>query len=100
MIGVIQDKNTIDGWFLFDNNNANASQEYLLKNQSVFTQFSHIHGDLGKSRYSYFSRQSMLLFYFVGVKAAFGIRTRFDENNPTMKRLEVYIILYNKNNLL
>ena len=49
MIGLIQDRDTIDGWFLFDNSAENAGQEFLLKNQSVYTQISHIHGDLGKS---------------------------------------------------
>jgi hypothetical protein len=48
MIQLIQDPQTINGWFLFDNSAENASQEYLLKNQSIYTQLSHIHGDLGK----------------------------------------------------
>jgi hypothetical protein len=47
MIGLIQDRDTIDGWFLFDNSAENASQDYLLKNQSVYQQISHINGDLG-----------------------------------------------------
>jgi hypothetical protein len=49
MFGLLQDPETIDGWFLFDNSAGNASQDVLLKNQSIYTQLSHIHGDLGKS---------------------------------------------------
>ncbi len=48
MIGLIQDPGTINGWFVFDNNAKNDSQEFLLKNQSVYTQMSVIHGALGK----------------------------------------------------
>jgi hypothetical protein len=48
MFGLIKDPQTIDGWFLFDNSAENANQEFLLKNQSIYTQISHIHGDLGK----------------------------------------------------
>jgi len=48
MIGLIEDSNTIDGWFIFDNYRKNDSQEFLLKNQSIFTQISVIHGGLGK----------------------------------------------------
>jgi hypothetical protein len=48
MVGLIHDPDTIDGWFLFDNSAENASQYYLLYNQSVYQQIAHIHGDLGK----------------------------------------------------
>ncbi|CAF0773808.1 unnamed protein product [Adineta steineri] len=71
MIGVLQDPQTIDGWFLFDNSAANASQTSLLKNQSYYTQLSHIHGDFG-------------------VTVLFGIRTKFDETDPSVKRLEFH----------
>jgi hypothetical protein len=47
MVGLIHDSDTINGWFLFDNSAENASQEVLLKNQTVYEQMSHIHGDLG-----------------------------------------------------
>ena len=50
MIDLIQDNETIQGWFLIDNGAEGASQEYLLKNQTVFKQISHIHGDLGKDQ--------------------------------------------------
>ena len=48
MVDLIKDTDTIDGWFLFDNSAEGASQEFLLKTQTVFKQMSHIHGDLGK----------------------------------------------------
>jgi hypothetical protein len=92
MLALIQDPATIDGWFVFDNSAVNASQEWLLKNQSVYTQISHIHGDLGKLR--------MISFYIhflfrLGVMSIFGLRTRFDETDPNVKRLEVMIKLRN-----
>lgn len=70
MIELIHDNDTIDGWFLFDNGAVNASQDVLLKNQTVYQQLSHIHGDLGTD-------------------IAFGLRTKFDEDDPSVKRLEV-----------
>jgi hypothetical protein len=54
MVGLIRDRGTIDGWFVFDNGAENASQEWLLKNQSVYTQISHIQGDIGMIINSYF----------------------------------------------
>jgi len=51
MISLIQDRDTIEGWFLFDNSDEGASQDYLLKNQTIYKQISHIHGDLGKVNY-------------------------------------------------
>jgi hypothetical protein len=51
MISLIQDRDTIEGWFLFDNSGEDASQDYLLKNQTIYKQISHIHGDLGKDMY-------------------------------------------------
>ncbi|CAF3666159.1 unnamed protein product [Rotaria sp. Silwood1] len=71
MIGLIQAKDTLDGWYLFDNSGADVNQETLLKNQSLYKQMSHIHGDFG-------------------VRAVFGIRTRFDENDTSIKRLEFF----------
>ncbi|CAF3376068.1 unnamed protein product [Rotaria socialis] len=71
MIAIMQDPSTINGWFMFDNSAEDASQEALLKNQTLYQQMSHIHGDFG-------------------ALAVFGIRTRFDENDPTIKRLELY----------
>ncbi|CAM4941895.1 unnamed protein product [Rotaria socialis] len=62
MIAIMQDPSTINGWFMFDNSAEDASQEALLKNQTLYQQMSHIHGDFGK----------------------------FDENDPTIKRLELY----------
>jgi hypothetical protein len=56
MIGLIKDPATIDGWFVFDNSAKNDSQEFLLKNQSVFTQMAVIHGALGK-----FKKKSLFL---------------------------------------
>lgn len=55
IIGLIQTSDVIDGWFLFDNSAENASQEYLLKNQSVYDQIAHIYGDYGnKNDYIFF----------------------------------------------
>ncbi|CAF1196744.1 unnamed protein product [Rotaria sordida] len=71
MIGLIKDNATIDGWFMFDNSVENASQVALLKNQTLYQQLSHIHGDFG-------------------ALAIFGIRTRFDENDTSIKRLEFF----------
>ncbi|CAF1164814.1 unnamed protein product [Rotaria sordida] len=71
MIGLIKDNATIDGWFMFDNSVENASQVALLKNQTLYQQMSHIHGDFG-------------------ALAIFGIRTRFDENDTSIKRLEFF----------
>jgi hypothetical protein len=48
MLGLIKDSSTIDNWFVFDNNAKNDSQEFLLKNQSIYTQMSVIHAALGK----------------------------------------------------
>ncbi|CAF5124842.1 unnamed protein product, partial [Rotaria magnacalcarata] len=62
LIAIIQDPSTINGWFMFDNSAENVSQEALLKNQTLYQQMSHIHGDFGK----------------------------FDEDDPTIKRLELY----------
>jgi hypothetical protein len=70
MIELIEDPTTVDGWFVLDNNGKNDSQEFLLKYQNISTQMSMIHGDLG-------------------VLVVFGIRTRFDELNSNVKRLEV-----------
>lgn len=70
MLAVIEDSDTIKGWFLLDNYGTNDSQVTLLRNQSIFEQMAHIHGDLG-------------------VLAVFGIRTRFNETNPNIKQLEV-----------
>jgi len=50
MVGLIQSRNTIDGWFLFDNSAENSSQEFLLINQTVYQQISYIHGELGRKR--------------------------------------------------
>lgn len=47
MLGLIEDSDTIQGWFVLDNYAANASQVTLLKNQTVYEQMEHIHGDLG-----------------------------------------------------
>ena len=47
MIGLLQDNDTITGWFLIDNSAPGASQEFLLKNQSLYQQLAHIHGDFG-----------------------------------------------------
>lgn len=55
MIALIEDTSTIDGWFIFDNHGKNDSQEFLLKNQSIFTQMSIIHGELGKFKTILFS---------------------------------------------
>ncbi|CAF1007427.1 unnamed protein product, partial [Rotaria magnacalcarata] len=71
MIALIQDPATVNGWYMFDNSAENASQEFLVKNETLYQQMSHIHGDLGSL-------------------AVFGIRTRFDEDDPTIKRLEFY----------
>ncbi|UJR08999.1 hypothetical protein I4U23_013249 [Adineta vaga] len=71
MIGLIQNEDTINGWFLLDNSAPNASQKFLLKNQTLYTQLSHIHGDFGAG-------------------TIFGIRTRFDETDSSIKRLEFY----------
>ncbi|CAF1244484.1 unnamed protein product [Adineta ricciae] len=71
MIGLLQDNDTIDGWFLIDNSAPDVSQQFLLKNQSLYQQLSHIHGDFG-------------------VLAVFGIRTRFDETDSSVKRLEFF----------
>lgn len=62
MIGLIQDPTIIDGWFVFDNSAKNDSQEFLLKNQSIFTQMSVIHGDLGKLKKK-FSYQIYIFFF-------------------------------------
>jgi hypothetical protein len=86
MIGLIQDPSTIDGWFVFDNSAKNASQEFLLKHQSIYTQMSAIHGGLGNLKSSYFY---IKFIFLLGALAIFGIRTRFDEINPNIKRLEV-----------
>ncbi|CAF5029327.1 unnamed protein product, partial [Rotaria socialis] len=48
MIAIMQDPSTINGWFMFDNSAEDASQEALLKNQTLYQQMSHIHGDFGK----------------------------------------------------
>ncbi|CAF1521815.1 unnamed protein product [Adineta ricciae] len=69
MIDLIQDNETIQGWFLIDNGAEGASQEYLLKNQTVFKQISHIHGDLGAT-------------------VIFDLRAGFDDSNSKAKRLE------------
>ena len=71
MLGVIEDSDTIKGWFLLDNYGVNDSQVALLRNQSIYEQMAHIHGDLG-------------------VLAVFGIRARFNETNPNIKQLEVH----------
>jgi hypothetical protein len=47
MLAILQDPSTIDGWFILDNGATNVSQEVLLKNQTVYKQLSHIHGDFG-----------------------------------------------------
>ncbi|CAF2745203.1 unnamed protein product [Rotaria sp. Silwood2] len=51
MIAVIQSNDTLDGWYLFDNT---TNPEILLKNQTLYKQISHIHGDYGKLIKSYF----------------------------------------------
>ncbi|CAF3289761.1 unnamed protein product [Rotaria socialis] len=71
MVDLIKDNDTIDGWFLFDNSAEGASQEFLLKTQTVPKQMSHIHGDLGAS-------------------VIFGLGVKFDDTNSNAKRLEVY----------
>ena len=48
MVSLIEDPDTINGWFLIDNNASDASQDFLLRNQTVYEQLAHIHGDLGK----------------------------------------------------
>ncbi len=62
MIGLIQDPTIIDGWFVFDNSAKNDSQEFLLKNQSIFTQMSVIHGDLGKLKKIFFFISNLHFF--------------------------------------
>jgi hypothetical protein len=69
MVGLIQDPDTINGWFLFDNSADNASQEVLLKNQTVYEQMSHIHGDLGNEMirfilFSHFSVRCICYIWF------------------------------------
>ena len=49
MVDLIRNPDTIDGWFIFDNSAENASQEVLLKPQTVYKQISHVHGDLGRN---------------------------------------------------
>ncbi|CAF3418992.1 unnamed protein product [Rotaria sp. Silwood1] len=71
MIDLISDRDTVDGWFLIDNSVPGASQDTLLKPQTIFTQMSHIHGDLGTN-------------------AVFGLRVRFDDTDLNIKRLEFY----------
>jgi hypothetical protein len=88
MVGLIRDTDTIDGWFLFDNSAENASQEFLLKNQTIYKQISHIHGDLGEQRHPLCCSFESIRF-FTGADIAFGLRTKFDENDPSVKRLEV-----------
>ena len=87
MIGLIKDTDTINGWFLFDNGAANASQDELLINQTIYEQLSHIHGDLGQEMFI-----SFLVPIFsisLGAEITFGLRTKFDEMDPSVKRLEV-----------
>lgn len=48
MIAVIQDQNTVNGWFLIDNSNPTDSQDYLKRNQTLVEQIQNIHGILGK----------------------------------------------------
>ncbi|CAF0801046.1 unnamed protein product [Adineta steineri] len=69
LISIIQDRDTIDGWFLFDNGAEGAPQEYLLKNQTIYKQLSHIHGDLGTA-------------------VVFDFRIGWDDTNMGTKRLE------------
>jgi len=50
MVGLIRSRDTIDGWFLFDNSAENSSQDFLLINQTVYQQISYIHGELGRKK--------------------------------------------------
>jgi hypothetical protein len=52
MVSLLEDRDTIQGWFLLDNGAEGASQDYLLINQTVFKQISHINGELGNSNAS------------------------------------------------
>ncbi|CAF3796327.1 unnamed protein product [Rotaria sordida] len=71
MVDLIGDPEAVDGWFLFDNSAANASQTSLLKPQIVVTQISHVHGGLGAN-------------------VVFGLRVRFDDTDPNIKQLEFF----------
>lgn len=89
MIALIEDQTTIGGWFIFDNSAENASQTDLLRNQSVYTQMSHIHGDLGDHCFPHLCDFFSITNHFLGVLAIFGIRSKFNESNPNIKQLEV-----------
>jgi hypothetical protein len=50
MVAIIQDRDTVDGWFLFDSSAENASQPFVWKNQTFHQQMSYLHGDFGMYR--------------------------------------------------
>ncbi|UJR37211.1 hypothetical protein I4U23_029920 [Adineta vaga] len=71
MVDLIEDRDTIQGWFLFDNGAEGASQDFLLINQTILKQISHINGDLG-------------------AVVVFNLRTGFEDSNLNIKRLEFF----------
>ncbi|CAF3024909.1 unnamed protein product [Rotaria sp. Silwood2] len=71
MVDLISDPDAVNGWFLIDNGAPNASQDSLLKPQTVFEQISRIHGNFGAN-------------------IVFGLRVRFDDTDSNIKRLEFF----------
>lgn len=49
MVNLIKSNESVNGWFIIDNSRDDASQDYLLKNQTVLQQISTVYGDLGRT---------------------------------------------------